>query len=79
MKFYAILNTEIGLLPEAEIAGRGSLLFPTENKTRQDMALLQLLHRAAKAAGANRHHCWLTIPQKRKEPVNASGYRNPQL
>jgi len=42
------------------------------------MALLQLLRRAAKAAGASRHHCWLTIPQKRKELVLPSQKKAPR-
>src|SRR6266851_5968523 len=58
MTFKPILNTEIGLLSEAEIAGRGSCFHPPENKARKDVALLQFLHHTAKAAGAIRlFHC----------------------
>lgn len=51
MEFKAILNTEIGLLYEAEIAGLGSFFHPVENKAREDVTLLQFLHPTAKAVG----------------------------
>ena len=55
MPLKAVLDTEIGLLPEAQIAGRRSFFHPAVNKARQDVALLQCLRRAAQAAEVNRH------------------------
>jgi hypothetical protein len=55
MQFKSVLNAEIGLPPAAQIAGRGSLFHPAENKARQNVALLQLLGCTAKTARGGRH------------------------